>query len=105
MAEGMTDERLNQIRNTYGAGKPENAGVPTAFRELLGYVDLLRVQLTAAQASERERCRDAVCNSAWKHEGDDAYSAGLDRGAREQVKASVAAIDALSPNPNQEKPE
>ena len=41
-----------------------------------------------------ERAREIVGQSAWKHEGDDAYSQGLDRGAVQQVHESIKALDA-----------
>lgn len=49
------------------------------------------------EAETIERCIDAAGQAAWRHEGSDGYSVGLDRGAREQVKACVDAIRALSP--------
>jgi len=35
---------------------------------------------------------EIVSRSAWRHEGDDAHSKGMDRGAREQNKADYDAI-------------
>lgn len=48
--------------------------------------------------------REAVGLSAWKHEGDDAYSRGMDAGAIHQVKQCLAAIDALAAPPAPELP-
>lgn len=53
-----------------------------------------RALLSARDAALEEHIR-VVCSSAWKHEGNDAYSQGMDRGAREQVQASVDALRAL----------
>jgi hypothetical protein len=49
---------------------------------------------SVAEAVEREReaCLTVVYQSAWRHEGDDAYSQGLDKGAREQLAACASAI-------------
>ncbi len=38
---------------------------------------------------------DAISMAAWRHEGADAYSAGMDAGARHQSNADYAAIAAL----------
>lgn len=46
-----------------------------------------------------EEAAKAAGSSAWKHEGDDAYSRGMDRGAVQQVRACVEAIRALLPSP------
>lgn len=53
----------------------------------------------AAYRAGAEAMRDAAAEAAgfaaWKHEGDDAYSRGMDAGATHQVRACVDAIRAL----------
>lgn len=56
-----------------------------------------RDDVARARAEERAACRAAVGFAAWRHEGDDARSAGMDEGARHQVQECVKAIDALGP--------
>ena len=57
--------------------------------------DEARAALASARAEALEEAATAATRAAWKHEGDDDYSRGMDRGAREQVEACAAAIRAL----------
>lgn len=66
-------------------------------KTLIDTVDSDTFTQAAVEAALREAA-DACAGAAWKHEGDDAYSRGLDKGALEQVKSSVAAIRALIPD-------
>lgn len=47
----------------------------------------------------RKSALDALSRAAWKHDGDDAYSAGMEDGARHQSSADHDAIRAL-PTPD-----
>lgn len=55
--------------------------------------------LLAGERRGLERAAEAAGFAAWKHEGDDDFSRGMDKGAREQVQACVAAIRALKGEP------
>lgn len=61
----------------------------------------LRAALADAQAvgfaAGVEAAKTAVSLNAWKHGGDDAYSVGMDVGARQQNEQDLAAIRALTP--------
>lgn len=59
------------------------------------HVSEARAALANARAEALEEAATAATRAAWKHEGDDDYSRGMDRGAREQVEACAAAIRAL----------
>ena len=67
----------------------------------------LDAKLAEAEARGRrkalEEAADACANETWPHEGDDAYSRGLDRGALEQASACAAVIRALSDAPAREE--
>lgn len=59
-------------------------------------VEALRAAAYRAGAEAmREECAKAAGFAAWKHEGDDAYSRGMDAGAVQQVRACVDSIRAL----------
>lgn len=57
------------------------------------------VQAEAAEKALREAA-EAVSRAAWKHNGDDSYSAGLEDGARKQNEADRDAILALIKEPH-----
>jgi hypothetical protein len=50
---------------------------------------------SAVRKAVLEEAIEAVGQAAWKHEGDDAYSQGMDRGARHQVDACIKALTRL----------
>jgi hypothetical protein len=58
-----------------------------------------RAEVEAAVKRALEAAADTCADNTWRHEGDDAYSRGLDRGALEQASASAAAIRALASDP------
>lgn len=59
--------------------------------------ELSSLKAAGTRADGIEAAATAASFAAWKHEGEDAYSQGMDAGARHQVKACVEAIRALSP--------
>ena len=71
------------------------------FGEAADEITRLRAALADAQvvgfAAGVEAAKTAVSLNAWKHGGDDAYSVGMDVGARQQNEQDLAAIRALTP--------
>lgn len=61
--------------------------------------ELSSLKAAGTRADGIEAAATAASFAAWKHAGEDAYSQGMDAGARHQVKACVEAIRALSPAP------
>ena len=66
----------------------------SAGKRLIGAAREMREM--ARERNYWEEIRQAVAYSAWKHEGDDLFSRGMDAGARHQIKATMEAIDALA---------
>ena len=71
------------------------------FGEAADEITRLRAALADAQAvgfaAGVEAAKTAVSLNAWAHRGDDAYSKGMDAGARHQNEQDLAAIRALAP--------
>lgn len=71
------------------------------FSEAAAEITRLRAALADAQAvgfaAGMAAAKTAVSLNAWKHGGDDAYSVGMDVGARQQNEQDLAAIRALTP--------
>lgn len=80
-------------------------GVPPISRR--GVEDILKAALRSAPPASPSPSREdvleeaavAASSSAWTHAGDDAYSQGMDAGARHQVTQCVEAIRKLKSNP------
>lgn len=73
--------------------------IATCVARLTRERDEARAALAAARDMAREEAATAAERAAWKHDGDDDYSQGMDRGAREQVEACAAAIRAMKGAP------
>lgn len=58
--------------------------------------DLVPAMLAAERAAVIEAALQELGYAAWRHEGDDSYSIGLEAGARRQSQADFDAIRALS---------
>lgn len=76
---------------------PDGGSVTTseAATRIRKALDEARAALASARAAALEEAATAATRAAWKHEGDDDYSRGMDMGAREQVEACAAAVRAL----------
>ena len=74
---------------------------PEILRGCAVEITRLRAALADSQAvgfaAGAEAAKTIVSLSAWKHGGDDAYSVGMDVGARHQNEQDLAAIRALTP--------
>lgn len=99
----LTDEQVRALADGY---PPENDNLDwaeraqTLARALLdARAELARVRADAqaAVALVVERAATAVSLNAWRHEGEDAYSKGMDAGARHQAQVIYNAIRALAP--------
>jgi hypothetical protein len=64
-------------------------------KALLTEIERLRAAVVTAKREAFEEAAKAAGRASWMHAGDDAYSQGMDAGARHQVQACVAAIRAL----------
>lgn len=73
----------------------ENAELEGQLEDATLEITRLHGEVEKARREIVAEVREAVARAAWKHEGDDAYSVGLDRGAREQQKSCLDAIDAI----------
>lgn len=74
---------------------PAHLGQGTSSDEMFLAHALIAATSPGAQfRAGMEAALEVAGRAAWKHEGNDAYSQGMDRGAWEQVKACVAAIRA-----------
>ena len=74
-------------------------GLLTTLRDLLAHHE---TAVAHARRDAFKQAAQAADEAAWRHAGDDAYSQGMDRGAREQVAACDAAIRALAELDGQE---
>jgi hypothetical protein len=96
--ERVDDEDISYIREKIA--QAEIVSLRTERDEAFGRFD--KQQLadahTVATADAIARAAEAVELSAWKHGGDDGYSAGMDAGARHQSAADLRAILALTPS-------
>jgi hypothetical protein len=85
------------LRATLGQ-QPAAEGVEPIGCPLPGACGAVRAHAAAFRAGAaemREKMAEAAGFAAWKHEGDDAYSRGMDAGAAQQVRACIDAIRAL----------
>jgi hypothetical protein len=100
MPTDLTREEIEQLRDELHGALTIGAHL---VRPLVEHAFAEPARLAAAKAEGvREGIEDAkraAGFAAWRHEGDDAYSRGMDAGARHQVTECVKAIAALSSPP------
>ena len=100
MPADLTREEIEWMRDDFAlASDLEPGDIYRLFSHIKG--EPARIA-SARQEGYREGVADAkhaAGFAAWRHEGDDARSRGMDAGARHQVAECVKAIAALSPLP------
>ena len=102
MTDTLTRERVetiyaSAIRKLYGMKSSNMIIPPDGPEEVMA---LCRLALKALDppappsADVVEQLRTAIKHSAWKHNGDDTHSAGMDAGAVHQIGETLKAFDA-----------
>lgn len=110
LSREITREQLDRYRHP-GMHFSDKGGLEVTvargmFEHLLRVAEAHLAEPARIAAARQEGYREGVADAkqaagfaAWRHEGDDAHSRGMDAGARHQVAECVKAIVALSPLP------
>ena len=110
LSREITREQLDRYRHP-GMHFSDKGGLEVTvargmFEHLLRVAEAHLAEPARIAAARQEGYREGVADAkqaagfaAWRHEGDDAHSQGMDAGARHQVAECVKAIVALSPLP------
>lgn len=94
---GLLEKDLQDVEDTslYHRFYPTLRKAATLITQLQADITAARADLAKVEERTIERCVQALGESAWKHEGDDAYSQGMDKGALHQLNECLEAIRSL----------